>query len=161
LVVWEQFRLDVLGAARDPVGGAGRRSNTAADHGGGEERRVGRDGGAANGQHDAMAEQRLQAYLEMRAAAERNRRQLLGERGESSVVHGMSDGQYEGYNFRRHHEAERRATDMGDDAEALEEDTEEARWDEELEDQLYTIAEKVRTCVCSGVVDGCESGYER
>jgi hypothetical protein len=26
----------------------------------------------------------------------------------------------------------------------LEEDTEEARWDEELEDQLYTIAEKVR-----------------
>jgi hypothetical protein len=57
----------------------------------------------------------------------------------------MSDGQYEGYNFRRHHETERRAAAADMDGEGrLEEDTEEARWDEELEDQLYTIAEKVR-----------------
>ena len=115
-----QFRLDVLGAARAPVGVAARRSNAADDngdtHGAGEQRCVSRDGSASSGQHDdRMAEQRLRAYLEMRAAAERNRRQLLGEDDGSSVAHGMSDGQYEGYNFRRHHEAERRATDMDDD----------------------------------------------
>ena len=87
--VWVQFRLDVLGAARAPVSSAARRTN-ATDDNGGEGRRVSRDGdgsSSSSGQHyDAMAEQRLRAYLEMRAAAERNRRQLLGEDGSSMQV---------------------------------------------------------------------------
>jgi hypothetical protein len=64
--------------------------------------------------------------------------QLLGE-----DVAGMSDAAYEGYNYRRHHVGAAAAGGgHGGNGEAeLEEDTEE-QWDEALEDQLYTIAEK-------------------